>query len=111
MGTISSRLVWAEFLRKDSGFAFADCVYGTADARLRCRFEQVRKRLIHWFFGERERSIVHGDEMLRVEIDKGLYRIFRTHVNAAEAVGLVRANRQQGDLRRQALADFAEAGK
>src|SRR5215475_5142511 len=83
------------------------------DAVLDAQFKSARDKAFGWlvdrFQAERKTSVVHGHKPLCVEILECLDRLFGVHVHLATGWCGVRANREQRDLHRAALADFAEA--
>lgn len=71
---------------------------------------QAHRRLCHWFFTQRKRAVVHGHQGGGgAQIDEGLQCFLRTGVHGAIAVRVVRADRQQSDLRLQPAANLSKA--
>ena len=56
-----------------------------------------------------ERPVVHRDEELGTQIDKGAHRLLWVHMDVATARRFVGTDRHQGDIDFIAFADFLEA--
>src|SRR5262249_52049839 len=54
---------------------------------------------------------MHRHEVMRTEVFESLNRLVRAHMDCAKRFRMVRADRQQGDLRRPTTANFLEAVK
>ncbi len=52
---------------------------------------------------------MHGDKLFGAEVLEGFHGLVGAHVDFAKGIGVVRADGQQGDLGRDAAADFFEA--
>src|SRR5450432_1280342 len=83
------------------------------DAILDAEFEGARdesfRRLIDRLQPKRETAVVHRHQPLRLQFLEGLHRLLGIHVHRATGRRGVGANRQERDLDRATLADFAEA--
>ena len=76
-----------------------------------CGFEQTLRRFVQRFKAEAKSSVVHWDQSLGAELQKGLDRFFWIHVNFPASWRFVSTNGKQRYLDPIALTDFSETGK
>src|SRR6185503_7317467 len=68
-------------------------------------------RLVHRLEGQFEAPIMHGDKPSCAQFTKNAQRFVRAHMNVAEGIRVISANREQSNLRLQTAADLGEAFK
>jgi hypothetical protein len=74
-------------------------------------FLEQLERFFDGLMRQAEGSVVHGDHPAGLQIEKGFGGIGGAGVDVTELLGVVGADREQRDLRRQAASDFAETGE
>jgi hypothetical protein len=74
-------------------------------------FQKPARGFVHFFEGQFEGAVVHGDEMFGAQIFKCFHRLVGAHVDFAKGFRMVRADGQERDFGCDAAADFFEAVK
>jgi hypothetical protein len=94
---------------KNFGGAFFENADAVAEAFFLGDFAEPAGRFVHVFEGEAEGAVVHGDEVLGLDVIEDFHGVVGAHVNVFQIFGTIGADGEQCDFGREVLADILEA--
>jgi len=93
---------------EDSGDTFLKDTDLTAEAVSGSQFSQPSGRFVHVFKGQFESAVMHRNKEFCPQIAERFQGLVRPHVDAAEGVGVVSADGEEGNFRGTSAPDFLE---